>query len=252
MSSSSSSTARNPYVVINIGKRGNANTIPFKKALEPPDPKKKTKTLFNTFFYVFTTKVNDATYWKIGETYDPNTYLSKNRFCPMLDYDGVFQILHYGKMIEKLVVAYLDDVLNGSFKGSEWYINAGDAINSLYDALRRNGTMLMEDAKQMTNVRAFPAKSGFTCGAMPASTQAIDAYLSVFRVRYKGAIYRLCAENVQLAIGAMTNSKYLVEPAPVAAAPAPARSLTASVQDAFEDDDSEESSDTSSSDDESE
>ena len=220
MSASATATARS-YVVIDLDAYGNVNKAPFKNALAPPKEKagRKPKTLFGTFLYAFRATVDGTTYWKIGETYDPASYHSKKRFCPMIEYSGVLQILHFGRPLEMLVHAYLDSAVGRSYKGSEWYAAAGPALEALVAAMRANPAYLEETPHVMVGVdNDYPV--AFTCGA---GAKTVEPYLSLFRVTHRGRRYRLCAANLSLPIRLMAAPDYLDEPpTPRADAPAPA------------------------------
>lgn len=201
-------TSSAPYVVIDID-APNTNVKPFAGVLtETKDS--KAKTLHNTFFYVFRATFDGTTYWKIGQTYLAHTYHSKQRFNPVVEYKGVVQVLHYGKMFEALVIGYLNTAVGKSYKGTEWYANAGPAIERLLAAIRANANYLAETPHVMVNIEDFPV--AFTCGARAKA----DAYLTLFRVRYKGKLYELSEHTVQ---GPLRH--IIAPPAAPPAAPAP-------------------------------
>lgn len=216
-SSSSSAVKAKPYLIIDIS--GNGNTKPFKNALTPNKQKKGTKappkTLYSTMLYIFKARVDGIVYWKIGETFDPATYHSKARYCPMIEYEGVVQILHFGKPLEMLLHRYFDQTVGNSFKGSEWYANAGVAVDNLLAAMRANEEYNLESANVMVGVSTdFPL--AYTCGY----SSKVDGYLTLFRVRYKDRLYRLTAENMEQTIGKITDEQFAVSPPVVPPAPA--------------------------------
>jgi hypothetical protein len=222
-----------PYVVIDLEPLvKNGNSKPFKTVLNAPNPKDtggEKKTLFNTFFYCFGAAADGTTYYKIGETFSENTYHSKKRFCPFIDYEGLFQIHHYGKLFQKLIGCYL----RLSFKESEWYTNCKKQLNELVDALNANEHFQPEKPRVMTNVKAFA--TAFT----GRHKSTLDDYLSLFRVRYKGALYRLCEANVAQRLTIITSKEYLVEGTPTAPAP-PADESSTEEEDAADDEESSE------------
>lgn len=186
------------YVVIEIPDKVRGNTKVFANALTPRKQGKgktsKPRPAETIWCYVFTTTVNETTYFKIGQTYLASTYGSKNRFCPMLQYNGRFQILRYGHLHETVLHQYLHD----SFKSTEWYVQCHDQIAALEKALRANKSFAKELAKPMGNIEPFEA--GYT-GVHKAG---VDEHLSLYRLRYKGKLYRLTEANIEQSLTVIT------------------------------------------------
>lgn len=197
-------TPAKPYVVLTFDDATSANTKPFATALHVPDSKTGNKSQWNTFLYVLScTDGAKVTRWKVGQTYDANkSYGSKKRYCPWLTYVNEFQILHYGHALEMLVHRYFEQVAGQSINDSEWFANALSAVKTLRVALECNDLYLAETAHKMKNVS--PCDIAFTCG-MKAP---LDHYLTLFRVSYRGKLFRLCEENIALPLGKMTAAKY--------------------------------------------
>jgi hypothetical protein len=208
-SSSSESSSPLPYIVIELGKTGNANTIPFNKILARPTDANSKKTPFNTMFYCFLTHLGPTSlpFWKIGQTYDDDTYHSKNRFDPFSVWRGQFQILHYGQIMETLIGHYLDQEVGGPYKGNtEWYCNAVTALGKLRAAMDANELYKAETPRDMKNIETF--QCAYTCG-LKAS---IDDYLSLFRVRYKEKLYHLTTANIELRLNLLAAPQFAVVP----------------------------------------
>lgn len=70
-----------PYVVVPLDGI-NGGKVPFKDVLKERQSKSGKKTLFNTFLYCFSCSGDGTLYFKVGNSYDANTYNSKNRFTP--------------------------------------------------------------------------------------------------------------------------------------------------------------------------
>lgn len=193
-----------PYVVLTFDDAVRANSKPFATALHVPDSKSGNKSQWNTFLYVFScTDDANVKRWKIGQTYDANkSYGSKKRYCPWLVYVNEFQILHYGHALEMLLKYYFQQVAGPPINDSEWFANALSTVKALRAAIECNDLYRAETAHKMKNVTACDV--GFTCG-MKAP---LDSYLTLFRVRYRGKLYRLCEENIELPLSKMTAPKY--------------------------------------------
>jgi hypothetical protein len=114
-------------------------------------PAKGSKTRENAFAYIFSAKCDGKTYWKVGNTGSADTYHSKNRFCPFVQYDGALQVLGHGTLVERLLGRYL----RGQFKDSEWYFDAGEQIDAFVAALENNARFQKERPHAMKNVEAF-------------------------------------------------------------------------------------------------
>lgn len=232
MSSNSQSTEL-PYVVLEIADDVRANTRPFKTALHVPDAKNKQKTQHNTWFYCFSADTDGKVYFKVGQTYNEKTYGSQNRYCPWVEYRGKFQILHYGHTIELLVRHYLKQITGSPLKGTtEWFANARTAIKTLLRAIEVNDEFKADTPKSMVYVAPF--EHAFTCGY----SAKLDKYLTLFRLRYRGKLYRLCEENIDQSLAKIATPIYQE------ATPATS-SLAASVADGgqIDDDESEDSED---------
>ena len=204
------------YVIIDLDALAtNANVKPFKNALNPIKARsnkkgRESKTLESAFFYVFTADVGDTRYLKIGETGNDDTYHSKERYCPWQEYRGMLQVQHYGTVIERLMKAYL----RTNYKKSEWYHSSDGKMKTFLLALERNAAYQPETPIPMTNVGAF--QHSFT-GKYKAT---LDDYLSVFRASYKGKLYVLNSENLQLPIRELAVDKWRYSDAVTPAAPA--------------------------------
>lgn len=252
MSSSSSTTTTDtssvssPYVVIDLEQLGaTPNTKPFKNArnAKPKAGKKNPRSPYEIWLYVFSGElVAGTTAYKIGKTGDYASYHSKNRYHPVVVYDGWFQVSHYGHALEVLVKAYLRSLGVKPYKNSEWYpgSSARVALTALKDALAANtGFSDRGDRVEMVNVEPFTV--AFTCG----NKALFDAYLSLFRVRWRGAMYFLCEENLLEPTRTMTTAKYRVSADPPAAPAAKVRlpALRSDDAEEAEDDESEEEED---------
>ena len=187
-----------PYVIISLDGI-NGGKIPFNDVLKERKSKSGRKTLHNTFLYCFSCKSDGNRYYKVGNTYDPNTYLSKNRFVPWAEYEGEFQILHHGVVLERLIGQYL----NSRYTTSEWYHNSSIQLERLICAIRANDSFQAEHPIEMKNVSSF--KKAYT----GCTKTTVDDYLSLFRVLRDGKLYKLTTENVQLSISKMITKEHL-------------------------------------------
>jgi hypothetical protein len=172
----------------------NRSQKPFSKVLQPLKPARGTKTRENAFVYVFSAKCDGKTYWKVGNTSDVDTYHSKNRFCPFVQYDGALQVLGHGTLLERLLGRYLC----GQFKASEWYFGPEAQIDAFISALENNERFQKDRPHVMKNVEAFNRAFIGVSGA------TIDDYLSLFRIEDSdGRLYKLTEANVELSLAHM-------------------------------------------------
>jgi len=203
----------------------NSNVKPFKNILKEPAARSNShgrkKTLFGTWFYLFRADVGANHYYKIGETADPATYHSKNRYCPWQDYQGLIQVQHYGRVLETLMKAYL----RRNYKDSEWYIDCADKLDAFERALMLNEAYQPETPVAMAYVASF--ERSFT----GKHKTTLDDYLSLFRVRYKGKVYVLTERNIELPLRQLAVDAHLdldlADGAPAAPAVAPAKTAPA-------------------------
>lgn len=234
--SSNSQSSDLPYVVLEIADDVRANTRPFKTALHVPDAKNKQKTQHNTWFYCFSADTDGKAYWKVGQTYNEKTYGSQNRYCPWVEYRGKFQILHYGHTMELLVRHYLKQITGSPLKGTtEWFANARSAIKALLQAIELNDEYKADTPKSMVYVSPF--ERAFTCGY----SAKLDKYLTLFRLRYRGKLYRLCEANISQSLAAIAvpaNEEATTATSPLAASMA---DVGRNNDDESEDSDSEDS-----------
>ena len=196
-------TADLPYVVIVVDDKTPPTTKPFRTVFHSPNSKKGTKNKWNTYMYMFYCKHEDSRMWKVGQACTDKTYNSMNRFCPWLEYVGWFQILHEGHALELLMKKYLTQAVGRPYKGNtEWFANADTAVAAVLKALRANSQFKEETPRKMVNVLPFPV--AFTCG----HGDKVDAYLSLFRVKYRGGLYKLTHENADKALNEIALDKY--------------------------------------------
>jgi hypothetical protein len=177
-------------------------------------PKVGAKTRFNSHLYIFEADVNGKHYFKVGNTSDWNTYHSKNRFCPMVEWRGVLQVHNHGTLLERLIGKFL----RGRFKNTEWFVgdNCEQDINALVAAIVSNGRFQKENATRMTFIADF--RHSFT-GIYRTS---IDDYLSLFRVRNaEGKLFKLTGENLTFTVARIMSEKFFDEQATAAASPPP-------------------------------
>lgn len=193
-----------PYLTISIDDKTLPTTKPFKTVLHNPNSKKGAKSQWNTFLYIFKCKMQDDTWmWKVGQAYTDKTYNSKNRFCPWIEYVGQFQILHEGHALELLMKKYIKQAAGQSYKGNtEWFANADKAFATVLKALDANDLFKEEKSRTMVNVLPFPI--AFTCG----HGANVDAYLSLFRVKYRGHLYKLTRENADKTLNEIAVEQY--------------------------------------------
>jgi len=215
-----------PYVVISISAKTLPTKKPFKTALHEPNAKNGEKSQWNTYLYIFScTDASGAPVWKVGQTYDDNTYGSMKRYGPWLAYRGIFQILHHGHALELLVRRYVAQIAGPSIDDSEWFANAGSAIKALKTAIDSNDTYKAESPRRMLNVTEFA--HAYTCG----HGGKLDDYLSLFRLEYRGKLYVLCEKNLNQSLKVIASSEYeqnsvtgavaLVKDIPIAPDPVP-------------------------------
>ena len=188
--SASSSSALPSYVVIEVPDKVRGNTKLFANILRVPKQRKgktsKPRPPEAVWCYVFGARFNDTQYYKVGQTFSAGTYGSRDRYCPMIEFQGEFQILRYGHLHETILHQYL----RGSFKNSEWYVHCREQIVALEKALRTNDNFVEERPYNMTKIEAF--KRAYT-GKHKAT---ITDHLSLYRIRYKNKLYKLTEENV--------------------------------------------------------
>jgi hypothetical protein len=178
----------------------NRSQKPFSKVLQPLKPARGTKTRENAFVYVFSAKCDGKTYWKVGNTSDVDTYHSKNRFCPFVQYDGALQVHGHGTLLERLLGRYLV----GQFKASEWYYGCESQIDAFVEALSANAHFQKERPHVMKNVELF--NKAFI-GSHPST---VDNYLSLFRIEDSdGRLYKLTDANIELSLAQMLVPAFL-------------------------------------------
>lgn len=202
MSASASVSTAPDYVIIEVAALGNRRRQPFKNVLKEPKTKRGQKTRRSTFLYLFKTKHEGTVYTKLGNSSDVKTYGSKDRYCPMLDYEGWLQVLQFGAMLERLMKAYL----RSNYKQSEWYVNCEAKLEAFLAALRANAHFQTERPYDILNVAPFPR--AFTARHGGAENE----YLSLFRVRdTDGRLYRLTRANIELSVAAMLKPEFIDE-----------------------------------------
>jgi len=210
------------YVVIDADRFGAANARPFRGLLEDPKAKNGKKTLHNTFFYIFTATHNNTKYYKAGNSFDPNTYGSKNRFCPFVEYEGLVQVLHYGRAIERFIGYYLP----AGYKDSEWFTGCDAQIAAFINALKCNPLFQTEKPRKMVNVTMFP--QAFTARYIDREA-TLAAYLTLFKIRAadKTTLYDLHEANIQGTVKTLTSPFVEKPPKKAAGTEAPATAAPA-------------------------
>jgi hypothetical protein len=181
---------KSSHVIIDVPDNRPSNWRPFRSALSQVNVKKKIDRAA-ALLYVFSAKVEGVEYVKVGFTTEPGTYSSKNRYAPMVDYKGEFQIKNWGRLHEVMLAAFL----GASFKESEWYTGQRDKLAHFLEAIKANSTFVSAPQTDMVNVSDFPLAFAQKADA------TLDDHLSLYRVRYRGAVYKLDADNINDSIG---------------------------------------------------
>jgi hypothetical protein len=184
------------YVIIDVADSRPSNWRPFRTGLSQVNAKKKIDRA-TALLYVFSAVVEGVEYFKVGFTTEPGTYMSKNRYAVMITYIGEFQIKAWGRLHEVLLAAFL----GASFNGSEWYVGQREKLTQFLDAVKVNATFVSAPQTDMVNVSDFPIAFEQRAGA------TLGDHLSLYRLRYRGAIYALTEDNIGDSIG------FIVDPA---------------------------------------